>query len=364
MAAGWTRRAFLSSLTVFSLRAAPEKGSRLPSERFRYPDPSTELTVSRLTNPACSSYLPPQSVRALSRRGSFFVFWSDRTGSPQAYRMDLRTGQSQQLTNARDLDGASLAMLPDDRSLLYFDGLSLRHLALSNLREREIYRVPEGWGRGAGFSVSGDGSHAMLVEEKDGAHHVRLVELPTGQGRTVLESAVPVSYPVPNPRGERCFYRQGPDSLWLSDYDGRRNRRLALAPGGVGPAFWSPDGTSVLYLNFPAGQGTLNSIREADPEADTDSLVSATSQFVNFAPNGDASVFVGASRNRAAPYVLLLLRVTHRELALCEHRAGEPGRVVPIFSPDSQRVYFQSDRDGKPAIYAVSVDRLVERTGS
>jgi len=33
-----------------------------------------------------------------------------------------------------------------------------------------------------------------------------------------------------------------------------------------------------------------------------------------------------------------------------------------MFSADSQRVYFQSDRHGKPAIYAIRVDRLVEKT--
>jgi oligogalacturonide lyase len=36
--------------------------------------------------------------------------------------------------------------------------------------------------------------------------------------------------------------------------------------------------------------------------------------------------------------------------------------VSPIFSPNSQRVFFQSDRDGKMAIYAIVVDRLVAET--
>jgi oligogalacturonide lyase len=36
--------------------------------------------------------------------------------------------------------------------------------------------------------------------------------------------------------------------------------------------------------------------------------------------------------------------------------------VRPLFSPDSQRIYFQSDRHGRPAIYSVAIDRLVEET--
>ena len=42
--------------------------------------------------------------------------------------------------------------------------------------------------------------------------------------------------------------------------------------------------------------------------------------------------------------------------------AGHPDTVAPVFSPDSQRLYFQSDRDGKPAVYCIHVERLVEKT--
>jgi oligogalacturonide lyase len=36
--------------------------------------------------------------------------------------------------------------------------------------------------------------------------------------------------------------------------------------------------------------------------------------------------------------------------------------VSPIFSPNSQNVFFMSDQHGKPAIYRIAVDRLVEQT--
>jgi oligogalacturonide lyase len=49
-------------------------------------------------------------------------------------------------------------------------------------------------------------------------------------------------------------------------------------------------------------------------------------------------------------------------LPLCEHRSSDATAVRPVFSPDSQRVFYQSDRDGKPAIYAVNVQKLVEPT--
>jgi oligogalacturonide lyase len=71
---------------------------------------------------------------------------------------------------------------------------------------------------------------------------------------------------------------------------------------------------------------------------------------------------VGASGSKAAPYVLLLVRAVSRELTLCEHRASDPAMVAPTFSPNSQRVFFGSDQHGKPAIYTMAIDKLVEET--
>jgi oligogalacturonide lyase len=90
--------------------------------------------------------------------------------------------------------------------------------------------------------------------------------------------------------------------------------------------------------------------------------VAKTSQFVQFDANHDTSVFVGASRNKASPHILLLLRTTQRELTLCEHRASDPAMAAPVFSADSQQVYFQSDKEGKSVIYRIHVERFVEKT--
>ena len=94
----------------------------------------------------------------------------------------------------------------------------------------------------------------------------------------------------------------------------------------------------------------------------TTSFFPTTTQFVAFNRNADTSVFVGASGSKASPYLLLLVRSVKRELPLCQHRASDPRQVTSFFSPNSQRVIFQSDRDGKMAIYSIAVDRLVEAT--
>ena len=123
-----------------------------------------------------------------------------------------------------------------------------------------------------------------------------------------------------------------------------------------------PDGRTILYLHFPDEKTQLNTLREHTPDANQDQLVGKTSQFVHFDANHDTTVFVGVSRNRASPHILLLLRNPQRELTLCEHHASDPAVVTPVFSADSQHVYFQSDKEGKSAIYRIHVERFVEKT--
>jgi oligogalacturonide lyase len=359
---GWTRRAMAASFAAAAIRAAFGKPRRLPPEWVRFADPATEFPLLRLTDPAHANYLPNYCNRAVPRRGDSLLFWSDRTGSPQAFRIDLKKGELQQLTSLRDLDGSSIALLPGDRHFCCFDGPSLRMVKLSNGKDKEIYRVPDGSRRGRGFSVAADGSHALLIETYQGAWHLRMVPIQKGAPRTLLTASEPLATPLASPRSDAILYRRD-GALWHIRYDGTENRPLPVAPGRTGPVFWSPEGNSVLYLNFPEGSGTLNSIRELDVADNYGRLVSATTQYVHFTPNADASVFAGASGSAASPYVLLLLRVTRRELTICEHRASDPHIVAPIFSPDSQVVFFQSDRHGKPAIYSAAVAALVERTG-
>ncbi len=282
------------------------------------------------------------------------VYASDRTGSLQLFRMEAN-GESRQLTEAEHLDGASFTLMPDDRGVLYFDGPSMRLLALGTGRDREVYRVSAGWRRTNGLSVTGDG-HSALIAETDGRKsRVRRVSLEkTAAPEMVMEAVEPLSEPQSRPGSGEVLYRRG-ETLWIQE------RRLAVAAGETLEAFWNgPE--RVVYLNRPSEPGQLNSIREVAVAENADRLVSPTSQFASFAPNGNGSVFLGASANRASPDVLLLLRKTRRELTLCEHKASDARLAWPSFSSDSRRVYFHSDRHGKRAIYTLGVERLVEPT--
>jgi oligogalacturonide lyase len=361
----FSRRTWLATLLAApAARAQASKSAAFPAEARRYSDPVTEFEVLRLTDPSFASQLSAPYNRDISRGSSFLIYSSARSGSFQACRMDLKTGQIHQLTEAESLDPASLTMTPDNRAFCYAAGGTLFFSSLVTLRERELYPIPDGWERCPGLSVGPDGTHALIAEQKGDSSRLRLIPLVPGAARTVVEAPFAMSHAQARPMRAQAFYRQGNDALWLVNLDGQQNRKLKLAPGRVGSAQWTNDGKTILYLNIPEDPAQLNAIREFTPDTNTDKLVAKTSQYASFGFNRDSSVFVGASANRASPAVLILLRVTRRELTLCEHKTSDPAAAAPRFSPDSQRIYFQSDREGKPAIYCMHVEKLVEKTES
>jgi oligogalacturonide lyase len=357
-----SRRSFL--LAGVGARLFAQAGRATTGAIRRYADPLTEFDVYLMTDPAHTSLLPAHYNRAITKNSATMLIGSDRGGSMQAWRMELKTAQARQLTEAENLDPASLTLTPDTRSFCYFAGRSLYIASFGSPRPRKLYDVPDGWERCVGMTVGPDGTHATFAEKKGDASRVRMVTLSQGAPRTVVEAPFVMSDPIPRPMRAQILYRRGDEALWLVNSDGAQNRQLRLAPGKVGPANWSPDGRTLLYLNFPEDPKQLNTIREHTSDGNVDKLVAKTSQFSHFGMNHDTSVFVGASRNVSSPALLLLLRVTRREMTLCEHKASTAELVAPRFSPDSQTVYFQSDRHGKPALYSMRVEKLVEKTES
>jgi oligogalacturonide lyase len=359
------------------------KGRNFPAATFKYADPSTELPVVRLTDPAHTSILPASYNRPISKH-NFMLYASDVTGRFEVFRMDLKNGQSRQLTDAENLDPHSLALLADNHGFCYIDGDRVMESNISSMHAREVYRLPTGFESG-GLSVAEDGLFAVVIEkaiekpiEKNtGRYRLQLVNIAKGGAVTLAESDDEIVDPIPRPRRASILYRRVPlvsdarpsgsasalnSGAWLANYDASQNYRLRVADGETGPAQWNPDGRTVLYLNYPAERSKLHNLREFTPDSKEDKMLAPTTQFVGFGANADASVFVGASGSKASPHVLLLVRAVQRELTLAEHRASDPKMVAPVFSPNSQRIFFSSDQHGKPAIYTMAVERLVEAT--
>ena len=348
-------------LPALGRAASIGKGQELAADRSKYPDPATEFEVVRLTKTNYSSFLSASTSRIISKHSDFYLFSSDRTGNLEAFRMDFKNGTWRQLTQAGSLDADSLSLLPNDRSIAFYDGEQLLLGGMSGGRERVVYESPSGWKHHPGLHIGEDGMNAFAVETNGSKSRLRMISMAKGGAVTVAEQSSPMELLGARPKRASFLYLAD-EALWLAHLDGSVNRRLQTIPGRVAMGYWSPTGESIEYLHIPEESTKLNSLREHTPDTNKDILIGPTTQFAAFAPNSDATVFLGASRSKASPVVLLYVRYTKRELTFCEHKATDPKQVRARFTPTSQRILFQSDMHGKPAIYTMDVKRLVELT--
>ncbi len=356
-----SRRTLLSGFAADCAFAA-ETADTIAPEWSRYPDPATEFEILRLTDPRHTSLYCPPYNRAISRGTAFLIYSSDRAGATQLYRMDLKTGRSEQLTHSDSVAPKAFGLIAGDKSVCLLDGGMVRILSLRNRKLKTPYDPPRGWELGSELSVGPDGRHAAVVEHKRGNWRLRVIDIRHPHATTLVEADQPLSAPLVGPGKRAVVYRRA-ETVRIVSADRSEDRPLHVtADGRTGPALWSARGDALFYLNFPSDRKQLNGLWEYQFDGASNRKIASTSQFVQFDRNGDASVFVGASGSIASPYVLLLIRTVRREFTLCEHHASNPAAVMPVFSPNSQRVFFQSDRHGKMAIYSVRVDKIVSET--
>ncbi len=342
-----------SALSSYNTQALPQTG-----EFVRFPDPTTETVIVRLTSPAYRNVLPASTNRFVLLKPRVLYCSSDRVaGRMGPFEVDLRTGAIRQVAEADALDPDSLSLDGSGKSLYFLDGGVLSEVPANGKREKK--RAGALARDVASFAVGA--SRAELFVVRGG----RLEQI-RAEGDAVLAEGATGPCAV-RPGGRGCLFTRNANGeereLWYAPAAADGGKPAMLAQGRVSHAYWSTDGSSVFFLrdvhNNSVFVAEVHEVRLADA---TERCVSPTSQFATFAANRNDSMFVGASKSKAQPNVVLLLRSAQREFTLCEHRSSNAAEVKPKFSPDSQRVYFQSDREGKPAIYSVNVELLVEPT--
>lgn len=348
MRAAWTRRTFLSAASTSSLLFA-SRGQDSAGEAKKFIDPATEFEVLRISAPGRAAWLPYPENRIFTRKGDVMVYASDRDGAPQLYRHHFKQNKLKALTGAAKLNVDSFTLTANDKTLLFFDGPRLMAGSLSGGKEREVLATPAELGPRLRVAASEDGAVFVVAGAR------RIVWATGKKASDVAETTADISCLAMRPKRMEVSFVAGGRIRCLG-LDGKNEVPLQTAAGEIVNAQWSADGGSLLYL---ARKGGLPELRELNLEEKTDTLIARTSQFSQFQRNGDASVFLGTSGSKASPYLVLLLRSPARELPVCEHRSSE---ARAVFSPNSARLAFQSDRDGKMAVFAMSVEKLVEET--
>lgn len=347
-------------MATFAVAAAgKERPGVTPSEWRKFRDAATEWELTRLTDPAVSSATMPQSpLRVISSGNNSLLYCSDRSGSPQLWRMDLKGGENRQVTEAGALLRQGFGLLGSDDSFVYIDGDAL---TVASRRSRIAYTVEKPWTFVSLQDTSSDGKFAAVVERNASRYRVRIAGLGRSDINTIFESGQPVRYARFRPKTSEIVYNHNGD-LTLAGFNGGGSRRLQTPDKSTGDAQWSADGSVLHYLSIPAERGKLIALREIQIAEGTDKVVGQTTQFVSFARNRDSTVFAGISGSKAAPYLLLLVRSGRRELTVAEHRASDATTATVSFAPNSQTLFYGTDRGGRPALYSIALDKFVEKT--
>jgi oligogalacturonide lyase len=352
-----TRRTLLSTFPGALLASQTVKtgNSRRPSqvrgEFFRFADSVTENAVVRLTPPIHRSLLPESGNRFVSSREGFLVFSSDRAGVFAPFRANLKTGVITRIVETKDLAPRSLSLDSREHELYFVEGGLLRAVDLRHPKPRTLLEDV------SDYHSAGRGN-ALVVRTSDKLSRW------TPNETTALADHVS-SRGLVGPLENGCVFSrreiEGENEFWFVSFGGDKPR--LLAKGKISCPNWRPDGQALLFLRqVDLKTYVASELHEVYLDGSPEHTVAKTSQYGSFAPNADGSVFVGASRSKAQPEVILLVRSARREMVICEHRATNAESVSPVFSPNSQRVYFQSDREGNSSLYSVNVERLVEQT--
>ena len=335
-----------------------QRGQSLPQagEFVRFADPATEIPIVRLTSPAFAHLLPASGNRYVQLKPRVLYCSSDRIGGRMMpFQIDLRTGAVHQVAETVALDPASLCLDAPGKFLYLLDGTQLTEAPLTtkhDIKRAEV--LVEGV---TSFGIGESKAELFVIRgnrlQFNGKDQTALAEDAAGPCRV-------------RPGGGGCLFSrivsEDLREFWYASVDSR-SKPVLLAKGRISSPAWSADGGSLFFLrNVPKNSVYVAEIWEVKPEERVERCLASTSQFATFSANGNDSVFVGASSSKAQPNLILLLREARRELTLCEHRSSQPSAVRPTFSPDSRRVYFESDREGKSAIYSVNVEQLVEPT--
>jgi len=389
------------------MRVSVSVGTVYPPEGRWYADAQTGRPVRQLTSVGHNYHLYFYNP-TVTPDGRYVVFYSERTGLTNLFRLDLSSGESVQLTDAADVRaeywpftppirgvGACLAALGDEgRRVYYFEGNDLKSVHLDSLEAQLVLRVPADrrpsmLNANADTLVFATWDEALFSDYARRAYGgekfpddaffqqttstITRVDLRSGLAEEKLR--LPnfwinhvLLHPTQRHRLLFCHeFTHAHDRLWLLDTD---TGRCAPVPGQradewIEHEFWSKDGLRICFHGGWDGDETRAFCGWCDPAGTTYARFEHhTSGRVyahyNLHPGGHAMVTDGEGRPGCISRVEL--RDGRQEFTvLCRHDSYEPvedqrAHPHPSFTPDGRQVVFTANHGGVSQVYLAAWD--------
>jgi oligogalacturonide lyase len=141
------------------------KTERVDSEIREFRDPDTGARLRQLTGGGSDNVHLYFTSESFVTGADTIVFGSNRSGSFQLYLLEIGDRRLTQLTAVRHHFDPQQACLTPAGRVFYFEGPALHSLEINTLKDREIYRAPDGWRPGL-LTCTANGSHVAFAYEE------------------------------------------------------------------------------------------------------------------------------------------------------------------------------------------------------
>ncbi|HEV2214379.1 MAG TPA: protein kinase [Terracidiphilus sp.] len=165
--------------------------------------------------------------------------------------------------------------------------------------------------------------------------------------------------------GKWIAYVSYPDgALWKSHTDGSGQMQLTFPPARPVLPRWSPDGSSLLYFEFPLGPAKPGHMFEISADGGTPRPILPrdphNQQDANWSPDGSRIIFAGdandATNGKAGPDLRILDLRTHQVTPV----PGSQGMYSPRWSPDGKYLAAMTGDSSTLLLYDLAVGRWTE----
>jgi len=389
-----TRRDFIKKTSA--ILAAPavlsfaettgKKGQVYPDQRRKYTDSKTGKTVWQMTDtPGCTTHAQYFTQPGTTPDGRWLLYGSDRGGEKghlDLFKMDLKTGESVQLTESkRNLIPRWSHISQDGKEIYFIEDTSLfRAVNIETLEERDLCRV-ENCFRPHQISVSPDNKNlidGIFMENKDEADFLKgkgflirsalvVISTDSGKAHRLLDGNTPLSHAQYCPADPKLilYCHAGPwwqvQRMWLVNSDGTGNRPIFIQTKfeGAGHEFWAADGKTI-YVTCSGGRQPQG-LWAVDADGANERCVLAGACVGHGTVNSQKDRFViDELYNDCKTGLWIAKKGSTQPQLLCRTGADwsekeQEFHPHPRFLPDSKTVAFTGTMTGSPEVYLVEI---------
>lgn len=363
-------------------------------------DPDTGARVTRLTPLDVTCHRTYFYQKCFTNDGQKLLFGGQFGEHWNYHLLDLQSQVATQLSDQAGENTFGGFLSPDDQYLYFVRAeRQLVRLALADLSEEVVYRVPPEWvgygtwvansacTRMVGIEIHADDWFPLsdwqkfhqMFHAKPRCRLIR-IDLATGAREVILEQQGWLGHPQYRPFDDHtvAYCHEGPHDLvdarmWFINEDGtnRRCAKVHRAGESCTHEFWVPDGSRMIYVSYLKGERE-RWICALDPVRLQDQRLVQMPPCSHLMSNADGSLLVGDGSDTPVdvadgasheivkdPYLHLfdLKAGTTRRIARHDSswKVHKGNRQVthphPSFTPDDKQVLFSCDAEGEPALY-------------